>query len=397
MTSGGVTTNDVLNRSQQSRIIDITPNLVNGAGDEASKAFNRELEELISRENLIAARQQLETWQGSKRVRKHPDYFLRMTSLLKVYSGLGEFAKAATVLQQMQDYASSKTDTDSYQLTLLNAEANLLMSQDSLKQASKLFHQVVSITKAADSTSIQYLAALNNLAACQMRVPDFDLARKNLHLARTKWVKHLGSNQHIYYAIMSQNLGEAYLKSVGESAGFTEFFLKDALAIYEELLGTNHIKYVESLSQLSSYYAKRAKFRKTYQYELSALKILSRLIKQNFDYLSEKEKQAYYAFFQEKYESFYTLATNYEKEIPASLEDAYNLLLEMKGLLFSEELSLRAAIANSQDPQVQKTFAQWKAQRKKLVAIYQLSEEELTRKNVSIQAEENKPTVVTQH
>jgi len=151
--------------------------------------------------------------------------------------------------------------------------------------------------------------------------------------------------KHPDYANSLNSLASLY-KAMGNYTTADTLYL-EAMNIRKEVLGEKHPLYANSLFYLASLYQAMSENEKAEFYYIKNLKILLTNIKQNFSFLSEKEKENFIKTLSGNFNSFSIFAFKRYKENPMIAQNLFDITIATKGLLLSSSNQIRDEINNS--------------------------------------------------
>ena len=301
----------------------------------------------------------------------HPDYATSLNNIALLYHDLGDYEKAIqfylkaldirqkTIGEEHPDYA-----------TLLNNIALLYQETGNTMKSENLLLQVLNIRrKAYGEEHPDYAVALNNMALFYSNIGNYDEAEA-MFLQALQIIKKVQGEMHPDYATALNNLAELYdARSKYEQA---ESKYLEALEIIKKVSGENHPNYASAISNLALLYQGRGYFAKAEPLYKIAMNTYLSQIRQQFSFLSEKEKEKYLdkiMFFFRTYQNF---IMGQQTTNPNIGGDAYDIELSGKGLMLNADKQLRTFILNSGDSVGIRTYNSWMTLRASLAKQYSL-------------------------
>jgi len=164
---------------------------------------------------------------------------------------------------------------------------------------------------------------------------------------------------------------------------------KKALKIFKEEEGVNAFYYNNSLYDVLKSYEKTGKTRKAYHLYRDMLAFTQEKITQAFSYLSEEERNSFYALKSYEFNDFGVFAINHHKKIPVISEDLFNMQLYSKGLLLRSTTRLLNAIQKSKDSTALELYYSFKNVKEILANAYAVPEKKLIEQNINLDSLED--------
>jgi tetratricopeptide (TPR) repeat protein len=277
------------------------------------------------------------------------------------------------------------------------------------KGAAQYYEQALEIRKQSlGEDHPDYAMSLNNLGILNYKMGAYQAAESYYQKALEIRKKVLGQ-VHPEYASSLITLGNLYLDMGDYQAA--EPYYKQALEIYKIALGDDHPNYAMSLNNLGilyydmgDYKAAEPYFEQNLEIKMQSLgedhpdyikanlnyaQLLKKLNRQdtafriyriifsqiagyianNFEWLSEKQRESYWEKEQDFFLNIPNFAVTYAKEIPAVTELNYNALLLVKSKLLEANLSKNRSMINLQDSAVNTIYEKLKFKRRYLAKL----------------------------
>ena len=301
----------------------------------------------------------------------HPDYATSLNNIALLYHDLGNYEKAEPFYQQALDIRQ-KTIGEGHPdyATSLNNIALFYQETGNAAKSETLFLQGLNIRKNAyGEEHPDYAVALNNLALFYNYVKKYDKAEA-MFLQTLQIIKKIQGELHPDYAAALNNLAELY-DATGKYEQAESLYLQ-ALEITKKVSGKNHPNYATTLSNLAVLYQSTGNFKLAEQSYEEALNTYLSQIRQQFGFLSEKEKEKYLdkiMFFFKTYQNF---IIGQHAINPHIGEKAYDIELSGKGLMLNADRQLRMFILNSGDSSAVRTYNSWITVRASLARQYSM-------------------------
>ena len=274
-----------------------------------------------------------------------PDFPIYYNNLARLYLATGRYDEAEPLFRKSYELYLAKNNSfylspyanlgSTYFLMGKNSEALEIFLTSSEKQ--KVFFGEENIGYASDLRRLSMVyASQGNLKKAE------ELANKIIPI-----FKEVVGESHPFYASSLNNLANIYIKE-GKFKEAESLYL-EALNIRANVEGKTHPSYANSLINLATYYFITGDFEKSKQYFKEDIGIQLKNIQTNFSYLSEFEKEKYWAVLSKDFNLFYSFAFKTYKNDPAICADVFNNLITTKSLLFNNSFRIKNTILNSKD------------------------------------------------
>ena len=159
---------------------------------------------------------------------------------------------------------------------------------------------------------------------------------------------------------------------------------KKALKIFEEEEGVDGFYYNNKLSDVKKTYEKTGKTKKAYKLYLDMLAHTRDQITRAFSYLSEEERNRFYAQRSYEFNDFGVFAINHHEKISSISEDLFNMQLYSKGLLLRSTTRLLNVLHRSNDSIALNLYHSFKNTKEQLAKGYALPEKKLKEENINL-------------
>ena len=280
----------------------------------------------------------------------HPDYSSALNNLGVMYSKIGDYEQAEKYILQALDIRKKVYGEKHTQYAnSLNNLGVLYTRMGNYFQAVKCCEQAMVIQKDILGEKHPYYAQfLSNLAAIHEKMGNYEVAEK-YYLQALDIFKEVYGGKHPEYAIALDNLGGLYQK---ESYHIdAEKCHLQALDIQKEMLGENHPDYAKTLNNLGTLYSNLGDYIKAESYVVNSQNINKKRFLQSLDFMSERQREAYWNSIKINYEQIYPLYIYHCQLLNPSISVfAYNNELFTKGLLLSSSNLVRESILESKNP-----------------------------------------------
>lgn len=340
-----------------------------------------------------------------------PDYATFLDNLALIHQAQGNYADAEKLYNKSRDLRAKILDKRSPDYAIsLNHLASLAHEMGDYKKAMDLYISSLNIIKKYSGTrSMEYATYQSNLATLYADIGSHDFAKQTLKVS-IGILKEAKLEQHPDYAatllslanieylmerpkeaialidesivIINKQLGEKHplytnalfqLGKVNQSLGNYEtaenHYLR-CLNIRAEILGVNHPDYTNLLVQLAQFYQLQGKKTQAESYYLTHLDKCLEQVQNYFSFLSEKEKENFYANLSENFEKFNAFAFQSHLENPALITKMMDYRLSTKAILFQSASQIRQQIASGENHDLVRLYKQWVAIKDRLARIY---------------------------
>lgn len=146
----------------------------------------------------------------------------------------------------------------------------------------------------------------------------------------------------------------------------------EALENAEKNLGKDHSWYAVYLNNLASLYEDMGQYDKALPLYLEALENINLQIDQAFSFMSEKEKEQFHKTVEKYFKKHQSFFTRYSSNNPSVAAHAYNIEIDIKGMILQSGIQTRQAIMNSGDSSALAKFEEWSLLRSILAKQYSL-------------------------
>jgi CHAT domain-containing protein len=159
----------------------------------------------------------------------------------------------------------------------------------------------------------------------------------------------------------------------------------------KKALGPYHPVYAELLKSFIPLYKSIGSYDMEEQLTLDLINIVSYNTLQDFSFLSESEKNFYYQTRLPDVHSFLAYTSYRKKSNPAITCNAYDFILQNKGLMLKSSTAMRLLILNSKDSILLKKYDDWLSLKKEISNLYATPVDMRTK---DVEMEENKANVL---
>ncbi len=270
-----------------------------------------------------------------------------LSNMGTLYSALGNYTKALEKYNEakniLENLGMEKTIT--YTNTLINiASAHFFMAD--YDKSLEIDKKVAEITKnEMGESSIEYATAVNNIGTIYMKKAEYTTALEYLRKAAKIRKEILGENN-IEYAKSLNNIGNTLLLK-GETKASADTLTK-AYKIAETVFGKGHNGTTDYLQNIANCYMKSGDYKTAHTYLRKSIEIGSRSLRENFSFLSSRERELYWQNNLEMYRAIIENTSHIATDTSAA-RCSYNAELVTKGLLLTSEIEFNKLIAESKD------------------------------------------------
>ncbi|MCB8999355.1 MAG: CHAT domain-containing protein [Bacteroidales bacterium] len=138
----------------------------------------------------------------------------------------------------------------------------------------------------------------------------------------------------------------------------------------KKTLGPYHYGYAALIKGITPLYKSIGSVEMEEDLMLEYLNILNHNILQDFTFLSESEKEMYMQTRLPDMYEFMAYALERKEKNPDIACNAYNLIIQNKGLMLKSSSAMRVSILQSHDPELIKTYDSWLALQKEISILY---------------------------
>jgi CHAT domain-containing protein len=313
-------------------------------------------------------------------------YSTQVGNLGRYYYFLGRYETAESLMVKSANIKFELLgDKDAQTAYAYMDLARLQWHKKNYKKAEELIKKGINVFERLKITNYPdyYIVLKNFLASLYVDMGEYVKAKDILSDAFEKCKIFFGDKS-VYTADISQEYARTlYLLKDYEGA---ESLYKNAIAIYDKVLGGHPVSYGALLTSLANVYIKENKTSKAEELFLKANDFYLERIKKYFNILSEKEKLEFSRTINPHIEKFYSFALERSKENPKILSDLMNLSITTKGLILNSVTKLRNEILNSGDSNLLNRYEKMIYLRQLLASAYSLSKEDIIKKGINVKA-----------
>ena len=270
-----------------------------------------------------------------------------LSNMGTLYSALGNYSKALEKYNEaksiLEKLGMEKTIT---YINILTNVASAYFFMSDYDKSLEIDKQVAEITKAEmGESSIEYATTINNIGTIYMKTAEYTTALEYLRKAAKIRKDILGENN-IEYAKSLNNIGNSLLLK-GDTKASADTLVK-AYKIAESVYGKDHNGTTDYLLNIANCYMKSGDYKLAHTYLQKSLNIGSKSLRENFSFLSSRERELYWQNNVEMYRAIIENSSHITTDTSAA-RCSYNAELVTKGLLLTSEMEFNKLIAESKD------------------------------------------------
>ena len=310
----------------------------------------------------------------------HPDYAKGLQNLGILYKEMGDYKAAEPYYKQALEIYKKALGTENTSCSqILNSLGNLYLEMGDYKASEPLYKQVLEINKKAlGEEHTGYARGLNNLGELFWKMCNYKAAEPLCKQALEIYKKALGTENPSYAEVLN-NLGELYLNMGDYKAA--EPYYKQAMEIRKKALGEEHTDYANSLNNLGILFYEMGYYKTAETYYKQALEIQKKAlgeahpnylstensyayfltktnrekegyeilknnftkksiqIADNFEWLNDNQKEAYWKKESEFYDNLSWFANESHEKVPEAVGLNYNSALVTKSKMLEAKIS----------------------------------------------------------
>jgi tetratricopeptide (TPR) repeat protein len=275
---------------------------------------------------------------------EHPEYATSLGNLGVLHSDMGDYKVAATYYKQALEIKMEAFGDEHPEYASSLGNLGMVYSDmGDYKAAEPYYLQTVQIKKKAlGEEHPDYASSLGNLGELYSTMGDYKLAEPYYKEALEIRKKVLGE-EHPNYALSLNNFGQLYF-DINDFISAEPYF-KQSAEIYKNALGEEHPDYLDALTSYAYVLQKINREPEAYAILQQNLSKLAKQTADNFEWLTDNQKEAYW----KKESSFYEDLSEFANEVFQKVPEAVGLnfnasllakskLLEVK-ILSNDQLS----------------------------------------------------------
>ena len=287
-----------------------------------------------------------------------PSYAESLNNTALLYQQMGNFPAAKPLfLEAKKILKETIGENDPTYATIVNNLAGFYSLTGDFEAAEPLYTEAMNIRKAVlGEHHPDYATSLNNLASLYSDMENYKAAEFFFDEEGKIIKETLGAN-HPMYATYLSNLASMHHLMHKYKEAETEY--TEALRIRKIALGSMHTDYIEVLNNLAVLYNNMNNFNAAKPLFLECIENTGKIINQNFEFLSEKEKELYLRTRETYISNFYDFSLKRKSEDNDLTKICYNNILINKGLLLKSSTAMRNAIQSSNDTSLIAMYEKW--------------------------------------
>ncbi len=269
---------------------------------------------------------------------EHADYASSLCNLGILYSDMGDYKAAELNYKQALEIKKKALgENHSEYAYSLNNLGNLYRRMGNYKAAEPLLKLDLEITKKAlGVVHADYARSLNGLAILYRAMGDYKTAEPFYKRAIEIMKKALGE-EHPDYASSLCNLGILYW-NMGDYK-VAEPYYKQALEVNKKALGEEHPDYLSSENSYAYLLMKTEREQQAYDILSKNFKKKAIEIADNFEWLNDNQKEAYWQQESAFYENLSWFANEAHEKVPEAIGLNYNAALLTKSKMLEAKIS----------------------------------------------------------
>ena len=303
-----------------------------------------------------------------RKVTQNTNFAFGLMNLGQLYSNIGDYEKAEEYLINTKNILIAN-NTLSYRPAIFTSIASVYKNQKKIKEEIELYNEAESYLSIINDYNKErrrnnpdnYASSLTSLGQLYYIMNEFKKSEDYYFEAKDIYEKLKGKEHHDYVARLS-SLGNIY-SNTGDYAKAEEHFL-ESITIQEKTIGKEHPYYTSSMNSLSFLYQKNSEFKKATKLVPAICYQTVEHINKNFSFLSEHQRNSYWATVEDIFENSYSLS--FHSPEVATNELNFNNTLFTKGLLLRTNNQIRDAIYDSGDETLVQQFEQLGSLRKQI-------------------------------
>jgi CHAT domain-containing protein len=303
--------------------------------------------------------------------KEHPDYVVSCNNLALLYQLMGNYQKALPLYIESKQIAENflgKEHLDYAQSC--NNLALLYQLMGNYQKALPLYLEAKQIhEKNLGKEHPDYAMSCNNLAELYHDLGDYQKAMPLYKEAKKIREKVLGK-EHPDYAASCSSLAYLY-QSIGDYSKALPLCI-EARQTYKKALGKEHPDYALSCNNLAALYQSMGDYQKADTLIVEANLNLNNQIRQNFSFLSDKEKELFIKTISYNFDIYHSFALHYKNQKPDFTSLNYDNELAHKGMILQSSKAVQEAVIGSNKPELITIYDKITSTRSMLSRLYTL-------------------------
>ena len=279
---------------------------------------------------------------------EHPDYAISLGNLGVLHSNMGDYKVAATYYKQALEIKMKVFGDEHPEYASSLGNLGIVYSEmGDYKAAEPYYTQTVQIKKKAlGEEHPGYASSLGNLGNLYSTMGDYKLAEPYYKQALEIRKKVLGE-EHPDYALSLKNFGQLYY-DINDFISAEPYF-KLSAEIYKNALGEEHPVYLGALTSYAYVLQRINREPEAYAILQQNFSKLAKQTADNFEWLTDNQKEAYW----KKESSFYEDLSEFANEVVQKVPEAVGLNFNASLLAKSKLLEVKI-LSNDQLSQEEK-------------------------------------------
>ena len=268
----------------------------------------------------------------------HPDYASSLNNLGVLYLDMGDYKEAESYYKQSLEIRKKTLGEDhpDYAASLNNL-GNLYSDMGNFKAAEPYNKQAILIyKKVLGEWHPDYASSLNNLGILYSDMGDYKEAESYYQQALEIRKQALGE-VHPNYASSLNNIGILY-KEMGDFKA-AEPYYNQALEIKKKSLGEEHPDYISTEVTYACLLSKTSREMAAYQILDKNFSKIAKQVADNFEWLTDNQKEAYWKKESSFYEDLSFFANEVVQKVPQAAGLNYNAALLTKSKLLEAKIT----------------------------------------------------------
>jgi CHAT domain-containing protein/Flp pilus assembly protein TadD len=268
----------------------------------------------------------------------HSEFASSLNHLGVLYKSMGDYKAAAPYYEQAlaifkQSLGENHPD---YAMSLYNL-GTLVYAKGDYKAAAPYFEQALTIYKQSlGENHPNYARCLNSLGVLYKSMGDYKAAAPYYEQALAIKKQSLGEN-HPAYARSLNNLGILYYEMGDYKAA--ALYYEQALDIFKQSLGENHQDYFSTENSFAYLLMRTNREKQAHEILSENFKKQSKEIADNFEWLNDNQKEAYWKKESSFYDKLTWFANEAHEKVPEAVGLNYNSVLVTKSKMLEAKIS----------------------------------------------------------
>lgn len=298
-------------------------------------------------------------------------YLLFLEKLTTVYGLMGNKPGMQQTIQKRRELTIKLFGKSSIQYAqVLMAMAQQVFFDKKWEESVTLAKEGISIFSkyefdVLDDKQHQTIALLHQiLSTSYMMLYNPDQPNDKLKLARYHAEESIGLFESQSFQATNAMINDSYLAmalicTMEQDKKKADHYYNLVLNNVKKEVGENNFQFIQILFMIANKSQYQKDFKQSLSYYQKAIAQLRYYVLHVFPYLSEQEKEQFYAGNKYVLQNFYGFAAQYHEQVPGLTEIWLNLVIEQKGIILQSFAPIREAIFNSSVKEMQRVFNTW--------------------------------------